>query len=109
MERDNFSRGLKRLYEELMEMVEYRFKQRIVRRRRDRLWIRRGAQTLDMEEERLLSHTMGDLEEYDFFGIRWMLDANWGLPHPSSGWHCPGLVGSLQELVDCEGVRFSGF
>ncbi|KAK0071151.1 hypothetical protein PV325_013444, partial [Microctonus aethiopoides] len=84
---------------------DYRFKQRIVRRRRDRLWIRRGAQTLDMEEERLLSHTMGDLEEYDFFGIRWMLDGNWGLPHPSSGWHCPGLVGSLQELADCEDVR----
>ncbi|KAK0160491.1 hypothetical protein PV328_007898 [Microctonus aethiopoides] len=90
MELDYASYFFKDLYHRMLEAVEYRVEQRIIRQKRERKWVREAARRLSEEEDLLIPFNFPEEEVYDFFGIRWLLDGNWGLDHPLESW---GLLG----------------
>ncbi|KAK0073579.1 hypothetical protein PV325_009533 [Microctonus aethiopoides] len=74
--------------------------QRIIRQKRERKWVREAARRLSEEEDLLVPYNFREEEVYDFFGIRWMMEGNRGLDHPSDFWGLLGANNGSSSIFD---------
>ncbi|KAK0157195.1 hypothetical protein PV328_011763 [Microctonus aethiopoides] len=74
--------------------------QRIIRQKRERKWVREAARRLSEEEDLLVPYNFREEEVYDFFGIRWMMEGNRGLDHPSDFWGLLGANNGSSSILD---------